>query len=62
MDAQEILGSSTRRMTDRIAPAGNSRPGRWVLVAVLILLGIGLYFWFAPRTQPPAPPAEQEAP
>jgi hypothetical protein len=49
-------------MTDRTTPAGGTRPGRWVLVAALILLGIGLYFWFAPRSEPPAPPATQEAP
>ncbi len=49
-------------MTDRITPSGNSRPGRWLLVGALILLGIGLYFWFAPRSQAPAPPETQEAP
>jgi hypothetical protein len=30
--------------------------GRWLLIAALILLGIGLYFWFAPLSQPAAPP------
>lgn len=49
-------------MTDRITPAGNSRLGRWLLVGALILLGIGLYFWFAPRSRAPAPPEIQEAP
>ncbi len=34
---------------------------RWVLVAALILLGIALYFWFAPSSQPVAPPAGVEA-
>jgi hypothetical protein len=26
------------------------------MVGVLILLGIGLYFWFAPSSPPAAPP------
>ena len=30
--------------------------GRWLLIAALILLGIGLYFWFAPSSRPAAPP------
>ncbi len=41
-------------------PASASRGpelGRWLMVAVLLLLGIGLYFWFAPSSQPAAPPA-----
>jgi hypothetical protein len=31
--------------------------GRWYMVAVLILAGIALYFWFAPSSRPVAPPA-----
>jgi hypothetical protein len=34
---------------------------RWFLVAALILVGIALYFWFAPSSQPVAPPAGAEA-
>jgi hypothetical protein len=30
--------------------------GRWLLVAMLILVGIALYFWFAPSSPPAAPP------
>jgi hypothetical protein len=40
-------------------PAPSSRgsdTGRWLLIAALILLGIGLYFWFAPASRPAAPP------
>ncbi len=36
--------------------------GRWILVAVLVLLGVGLYFWFAPASQPAAPPAVELEP
>jgi hypothetical protein len=35
--------------------------GRWIIVGLLILLGIGLYFRFAPSTHPVAPPATPEA-
>jgi hypothetical protein len=31
--------------------------GRWLMVAALVLLGIALYFRFAPSSMPPAPPA-----
>jgi hypothetical protein len=34
--------------------------GRWILIAALILLGIGLFFWYAPTTQPAAPPSTVE--
>jgi hypothetical protein len=30
--------------------------GRWAAVALLILIGIALYFWFAPSSPPAAPP------
>ena len=30
--------------------------GRWFMVAALILVGLALYFWFAPSSQPAAPP------
>ena len=33
--------------------------GRWLMVAGLILLGIALYFWFAPSSPPAAPPAAE---
>ena len=30
--------------------------GRWILIATLVLLGIALFFWYAPTTEPAAPP------
>jgi hypothetical protein len=36
--------------------------GRWLVVAALLLLGLVLYFIFAPGTQPPARPAVHEGP
>jgi hypothetical protein len=35
--------------------------GRWLFVAALLLLGLVLYFRYAPRSQPPARPAAVEA-
>ncbi len=34
---------------------------RWLVLAALVLAGIGCYFWFAPRTQPVVHPAGVEA-
>ena len=34
--------------------------GRWIAVAALLLIGLALYFLYAPHTDPPAPPAEHE--
>jgi hypothetical protein len=31
--------------------------GRWMIVAALLAVGIILYFWFAPASEPPAPAA-----
>jgi hypothetical protein len=34
--------------------------GRWLAVTALLLIGLALYFAYAPRTDPPARPAEHE--
>jgi hypothetical protein len=34
--------------------------GRWLAVAALLLIGLALYFVYAPHTDPPARPAEHE--
>jgi hypothetical protein len=47
-------------MNDERRLLRGSEMGRWLVIAVLILLGIGLYFKFAPRTHPVAPPATSE--
>ncbi|HYC31499.1 MAG TPA: hypothetical protein VEB59_04375 [Gemmatimonadales bacterium] len=44
-----------------LAPRG-APMGRWITIAVLILVTIGLFFWFAPRTEPAAPPDAVVAP
>jgi hypothetical protein len=44
-------------MNERPVPSRSPEVGRWLMVAVLILVGIALYFWFAPSSPPAAPPA-----
>ena len=46
-------------MNERLATSRGPDRGRWLMVAVLVLLGVGLYFWFAPRSRPAAPPAAE---
>jgi hypothetical protein len=33
---------------------------RWLVVAALIIAGIGLFFYFAPSTKPVMPPSVEE--
>jgi hypothetical protein len=47
-------------MNDAGSAARGPEMGRWITVAVLILAGIALFFWFAPSSQPVAPPAGVE--
>jgi hypothetical protein len=35
---------------------------RWLVVVIVIAAGIGLYFWYAPRTQPAATTTIHETP
>ena len=48
-------------MSDEPAPARGPELGRWIIVGALILIGIALYFRFAPSSEPVAPPPHQEA-
>jgi hypothetical protein len=34
---------------------------RWAVVAAIIIAGIGLFFYFAPSTDPVVPPSVQES-
>jgi hypothetical protein len=44
-------------MNDKASSTRGPDRGRWLMVAVLILIGVALYFWFAPTSQTAAPPA-----
>jgi hypothetical protein len=45
---------------DRAAPRGPEL-GRWLFVAALLVIGLSLYFRYAPNSEPPARPAVPEA-
>ena len=49
-------------MDDDRTTVSGSELIRWVIVAVLVLVGVGLYFYFAPSSQPAVPPSVQESP
>ena len=46
---------------DRVTLTG-SELVRWMVVAAIIIVGIALFFYFAPSTKPAVPPSVQEAP
>jgi len=46
---------------DRVELSG-SELLRWVIVAIIVLAGIGLFFYFAPSSEPAVPPSVQESP
>lgn len=46
---------------DRVELSG-SELIRWMIVAAVIIAGIGLFFYFAPSSKPAVPPTVQESP
>ena len=46
---------------DRVALSG-SELVRWMIVAAIVIVGIALFFYFAPSTKPAVPPSVQESP
>jgi len=44
---------------DRVQLSG-SELVRWLIVALVVVAGIGLFFYFAPSSQPAVPPSVQE--
>jgi hypothetical protein len=49
-------------MTDERTEIRGADMARWLLVAALVVIGIALYFVFAPDSRPVATPSIQEAP
>jgi hypothetical protein len=47
-------------MSQERSAARGPELGRWVLVAILLLVGLVLFFVYAPGSEPPAPPAAHE--
>ena len=48
-------------MNDERMMARGPGLGRWIFIAALLLIGLGLYFAYAPSSEPPAAPAAPEA-
>jgi hypothetical protein len=46
---------------DQVTLAG-SELVRWIVIAGLIIAGIGLFLYFAPSSRPAVPPSVEEAP
>jgi hypothetical protein len=46
---------------DRVVLSG-SELARWLIVALVIAAGIGLFFYFAPSSKPAVTPSVQENP
>jgi multidrug efflux pump subunit AcrA (membrane-fusion protein) len=49
-------------MDDDQLTVGGSELLRWIVVAALVVAGIGLFFYFAPSTKPAVPPSVEESP
>jgi hypothetical protein len=49
-------------MSEERATAGSSELARWLIIAVLVVLGLVLYFVYAPGSAPVATPTVQENP
>jgi hypothetical protein len=50
------------RMSNEPTAARGPELGRWILVGLLLLVGVALFFLYAPGSAPPAPPAAHESP
>jgi hypothetical protein len=49
-------------MDDDRTTLSGSELMRWVVVAIVVVVGIALFFYFAPSSQPAVPPSVQETP
>ena len=48
-------------MAEERSEIQNAELSRWFVLLAVILVGIGLYFWLAPRTEPVVHPVQSEA-
>jgi hypothetical protein len=62
VEAHDSLFSEGRLMNDERRVVGGAEMGRWLLVAALVVIGVILYFIFAPDSRPVATPSVQEGP
>jgi hypothetical protein len=47
-------------MSEERSVARGPELGRWIFVAALLVIGVVLYFIYAPSSEPPARPPEHE--
>jgi hypothetical protein len=59
---RQLVSFEGRRMSNEPTAARGPELGRWILVSLLLLIGVALFFMYAPGSAPPAPPATHEAP
>jgi hypothetical protein len=59
---RELVSFEGLRMSNEPTAARGPELGRWILVSLLLLIGLALFFLYAPGSTPPAPPAAHEAP
>jgi hypothetical protein len=57
---RESVSFEGLRMSEERSAARGPELGRWLLVGALLIIGLVLYFIYAPGSTPPAPPAAHE--
>jgi hypothetical protein len=62
IDVHDMDFTEGRPMSDERTTIGRGELGRWLLVAILVVVGVVLYFKFAPDSRPVALPSTEEAP
>jgi hypothetical protein len=62
VQAHDALFIEGPLMSEERTEVGGGEAARWLLVAVLIVVGVVLYFIFAPDSRPVATPSIQETP
>jgi hypothetical protein len=61
MKAGTLTSEASFMEEDRVTLAGSDLV-RWMVIAAIIIAGIGLFFYFAPSTRPAVPPTVEEVP
>ena len=61
MQSHDSLFVESGPMSQERDVIGGSELARWLLVAALVVIGIALYFAFAPDSRPVATPSIQES-
>ena len=59
---RELVPIEGVRMNQERTVTRGAELGRWILVGLLLLIGLALFFLYAPGSEPPAPPGAHEAP